>query len=42
MAAEVMAASMAQAKNPLIVVPSLFYGPLGAAGCSGGKLDISK
>ncbi|BAR54880.1 MULTISPECIES: hypothetical protein [Bradyrhizobium] len=41
MAAEVMAASMAQAKNPLIVVPSL-CGPLGAADYHGGKLDISE
>jgi hypothetical protein len=33
---------MAQAKNRLIVVPSLFMGALGAAGCSGSKLDISE
>jgi hypothetical protein len=33
---------MAQAKSPLIVVPSLFYGPLAAAGISGGKLDNSE
>jgi hypothetical protein len=41
MAAEVMAASMAQAKSPLISFP-LVYGPLDAAGYSEGKLDISE
>jgi hypothetical protein len=38
MAAEVMAASMAQAKSPLIVVPSRLW-PLGAAGYCDSKLD---